>query len=174
MNLKFVRGDFSIDAILNKANAQNAQNAIILNNKNIPNDEKVILTTLSLKKINTDIKVIAQIIDKEKVSFLKRANVDAVLTNDNFESFMAISHILNPSVAQTINEIIDRNSNNKIQNRKLNPIMKAKFKSNPYKMKRSKTNSGILQHLEKIVRTHPLIYFIMRYFIRYTNIFEED
>ena len=121
INLKFVKGDFSIDAILNKANAQNAQNAIILNNKNIPNDEKVILTTLSLKKINTDIKVIAQIIDKEKVSFLKRANVDAVLTNDDFESFMAISHILNPSVAQTINEIIDRNSNNKIQNRKIPP-----------------------------------------------------
>ena len=44
-----------------------------------------------------------------------------VLTNDDFESFMAISHIVNPSVAQTINEIIDRNSNNKIQNRKIPP-----------------------------------------------------
>ena len=43
-----------------------------------------------------------------------------------------------------------------------------------FKAKRSETNSGILKHLEKIVRKHPLIYFIMRYFIRYTNIFEED
>ena len=41
-------------------------------------------------------------------------------------------------------------------------------------MKRSKTNSGFLYFLEKIVRSHPLIYFIIRHFIRYTNIFEED
>ena len=41
-------------------------------------------------------------------------------------------------------------------------------------MKRSKTNTGFLFFLEKIVRSHPLLYFIIRYFIRYTNIFEED
>ena len=41
-------------------------------------------------------------------------------------------------------------------------------------MKRSKTNSGILEVVEKIIRSHPLLYFTTRYFIRYTNIFEED
>ena len=41
-------------------------------------------------------------------------------------------------------------------------------------MKESKTNSGILNFFEKIIRSHPLLYFITRYFIRYTNIFEQD
>ena len=41
-------------------------------------------------------------------------------------------------------------------------------------MKQSKTNSGILNFFEKIVRSHPLLYFITRYFIRFTNIFEQD
>ena len=41
-------------------------------------------------------------------------------------------------------------------------------------MKRSKTNTGFLYFLEKIIRSHPLAYFIVRRFIRYTNIFEED
>ena len=41
-------------------------------------------------------------------------------------------------------------------------------------MRRSKTNSGFLYFIEKIVRCHPLLYFVTRYFIRYTNIFEED
>ncbi len=41
-------------------------------------------------------------------------------------------------------------------------------------MKPSKTNSGILNLFEKIIRSHPLLYFIARYFIRYTNIFEQD
>ena len=41
-------------------------------------------------------------------------------------------------------------------------------------MRRSKTNSGFLYFLERIIRCHPLLYFITRYLIRYTNIFEED
>ena len=41
-------------------------------------------------------------------------------------------------------------------------------------MRRSKTNSGFLYFFEKIVRCHPLLYFVIRYLIRYTNIFEED
>ena len=35
-------------------------------------------------------------------------------------------------------------------------------------------SSGPFQVLEKIVRSHPLIYFLVRYLIRFTNIFEED
>ena len=41
-------------------------------------------------------------------------------------------------------------------------------------MKRSKTNSGILFFFEKIIRSHPLVYYVFRHLIRYTNIFEED
>ena len=41
-------------------------------------------------------------------------------------------------------------------------------------MKKSKTNSGFLYFFEKIVRSHPLLYFVARYLIRYLNIFEED
>lgn len=50
-----------------------------------------------------------------------------------------------------------------------------KQKKNFFKIKKSKTNSGfILNFLEKNIRTHPLLYYIMRSFVRYTNIFEED
>ena len=41
-------------------------------------------------------------------------------------------------------------------------------------MQSSKTNTGFLYFLEKIVRSHPFIYFITRSLIRYTKIFEED
>ena len=43
-----------------------------------------------------------------------------------------------------------------------------------FKLKRSKTNSGIFEYLERLIRSHPLLYFLIRYFIRHTNIFEED
>ena len=41
-------------------------------------------------------------------------------------------------------------------------------------MRVSKTNIGFLGFFEKIIRSHPLIYFICRSLIRFTNIFERD
>ena len=39
----------------------------------------------------------------------------------------------------------------------------------------SKTaSSGIFKLVERIIRSHPLIYYIFRYLVRYINIFEED
>ena len=115
LKIKFVRGDYSMDLILDKANASKASFALLLNNHKNNEDEKVILTTLTLKKISANIRVIAQIDNQEKATFLKRANVDAILSNEEFNSFMATSHILQPSVAQTISDIIDVNSNNLIE-----------------------------------------------------------
>ena len=40
--------------------------------------------------------------------------------------------------------------------------------------KESKTQSGFFYVIEKIVRSHPLLYLISRTLIRFTNIFEED
>ena len=116
-NIKFIKGDFTLDSTLNNANASEARNAVILNDENIINDEKIILATLSLKKMSPKIKVVAQINDQEKISFLKRANVDVVLTNHSFESFMTTSHITNPSVAHAIENIIDKNTRNNVINR---------------------------------------------------------
>ena len=117
VNIQFIRGDFTLDSTLNNANASEADNAIILNDEKLINDEKIILATLSLKKISPKIKVVAQLNDQDKISFLKRANVDVVLTNHSFESFMTTSHIINPSVAHALENIIDKDSKNNIHNR---------------------------------------------------------
>ena len=118
-DIRFIRGDFTLDATLENANAALANNAIILNGDEIVNDEKIILATLSLKKISPKIKVVAQLNNQEKIAFLKRANVDVVLTNHSFESFMTTSHITNPSVAHAIEHIIDKDASNNIKNRSI-------------------------------------------------------
>ena len=35
-------------------------------------------------------------------------------------------------------------------------------------------STGPIQIIEKIIRSHPLVYYIIRSIIRFTNIFEED
>ena len=41
-------------------------------------------------------------------------------------------------------------------------------------MRKSSTNIGIIGIFEKIIRSHPFIYWIARSLVRYTNIFEKD
>ena len=41
-------------------------------------------------------------------------------------------------------------------------------------MRKSKTSKGFISILEKIIRSHPLLYFLIRKIIRFTDIFEED
>ena len=116
-SIKFVRGDYSLDSILTKANAIKAKYALLLNGLN--ENEKVILTTLTLKKLSNKIKVIAQMNDKSKIPFLKRANADSILSGDDYTSFMAISNILEPSIAHVINSLIDISSNNSIMSKNI-------------------------------------------------------
>ena len=52
--------------------------------------------------------------------------------------------------------------------------MSKKKNSNGFIMNKSSTNSGLLNFFERIIRSHPLLYVLVRYFVRYTNIFEED
>ena len=49
-----------------------------------------------------------------------------------------------------------------------------KMKKNLRLNKESKTQNGILYVIEKIIRSHPLLYLITRSLIRFTNIFEID
>ena len=113
-NVQFVRGDYSLDSILEKANATKAKYVLILNDPNNNQDEKVILTTLTIKKISPSIRVVAQINDKNKIPFLRRANVDAVLSSDDYNLFMSLSHILEPGSAQAISSLISEDSINSL------------------------------------------------------------
>ena len=113
-SIRFVRGNFSEDSILEKANVSNAEYALLLNNMNEHDDERIILSTLTIKKISKKVKVIAQICDQNKIPFLKRANADAILSGNDYNSFMSIANIIEPSAAQAIDTIIDSNSNSSI------------------------------------------------------------
>ena len=118
-NVQFVRGDYSIDSILNKADTTRAKYVLILNDSSNNQDEKVILTTLTIKKLSPGIRVVAQINDKNKIPFLRRANVDAVLSSDDYNLFMSLSHILEPGSAQAIGNLISENSENSLKSEKI-------------------------------------------------------
>ena len=118
-NVQFVRGDYSLDSILIKANTTKAKYVLILNDSSHNRDEKVILTTLTIKKISPGIRVIAQINDKNKIPFLRRANVDAILSSDDYNLFMSLSHVLEPGSAQAISLLMSEDSNNSLKSEEI-------------------------------------------------------
>ena len=120
IEIRFVKGDHSRENILEKANVQNSKSVMVLtDDADINGDQKTILSTLTLKNINSNLRVIAQVSNRENITHLRRANVDEIIINDKFETFMTASHILDPGVPQALHQLIDENSSHKFQSKSI-------------------------------------------------------
>lgn len=110
INLRFVRGDFTRENILSRANVKNAADAIILPDNSsgigIPGDERTILATLSLKTLNSKIKVFAHIVSRENLSHLRKARADEVIVSDSYTGYLLANYVTAPGVPQFFEQLI--------------------------------------------------------------------
>ena len=118
-NIKYVNGDYALEDILKNANILKAKHAIILCNYEKYNDDKTIIASLTMKNMNSDIKIIADLYDKDKVPYLKRANVDTIILKDEFESNMISSQISDPGVPETLNTLMNIYKKNSLKSIKI-------------------------------------------------------
>ena len=154
-NLKFVKGDFSNLPILEKANIKHAKAVIIIpDNYNLgikeKIDEKTIFATMTIKSVSEKIKVFAHILDKDKVPYIKRANVDEYFLPDNFSPFFLTSNIIAPGVNDIFKDLLSYKSTSKniIRTEKIPATLVGKsFKevSNSYKIKTNSILIGFIQ-----------------------------
>ena len=72
-----------------------------------------------MKNINQKIKIIADLFDKEKMPYLKRANVDTVILKDEFENNMINSQILHPGIPEVINTLMTTDKKNHLTSIKI-------------------------------------------------------
>ena len=129
LNLDFVRGDFTNEKTLNLANIEHAKAVIVISDDSIADaDDRTILTTLTIKNLYPSLKVIAYASERKKIPYLKRANADEVITDENFTSFLAATHVVEPGVPQAVNQLIDVNSNNRFKSE----IIKDEFVGKKY------------------------------------------
>jgi voltage-gated potassium channel len=111
LKINFVCGDYALESILNKACIDHAKSAIIISDDTVENDDdKTILTVLTIKNKLPNLKVIAHVSQQDKLPYLKRAKADEVIVNDTYESFMAATHVLEPGVPQAVNQLLDLHS----------------------------------------------------------------
>lgn len=117
VDIQYVRGDFTKEFVLERANIKEARSVIIIpNDVDIQGDpdEKTVLATLSIKSLSPKTPVIAFINHSENRSHLKRANADEVIVRDEYSGFILASSVLMPGVPQTYFQLM---------NHKVNPSM---------------------------------------------------
>ena len=114
LKIKFVRGDYTKETILSRANLKMARSAIILPESGVGlstlSDERTILATLSIKAINPKIKLFAHLIDRENISHIRKAKVDDVLISDAYSGYLLATHVLYPGIPQTIDQLFSRDA----------------------------------------------------------------
>ncbi len=111
LEVKFVRGDYTREPVLNRANAKEAVAAIIVPDANPQtgalSDEKTLLALLTIKSINPRVKVITHIMNRESLQHVKRANADEVIVSDQHVGFFLANQILYPGAPQVAMELLD-------------------------------------------------------------------
>lgn len=109
-HLGFVRGDYTQDQILEKANVAKAKAVLLLPNliKSEPGeaDEKTTLAAYSIKALAPKTKVYAYILYAENRSKLRRAKVDGIVVADEFGPFIGAAQLHNPGLPAFLSEVM--------------------------------------------------------------------
>lgn len=118
LHVKFVRGDFTNEIVLNRAKVTEAQAALIVPDESAPmvkkSDERTILATLSLKTLNPKIRVIAHVLERDNVPHLTKARADEIIISDAFTSHLMAHHVVAPGIPQFLEQLLTEDGDTRL------------------------------------------------------------
>jgi len=119
-DLRFVRGDFTSETVLRRASVHAARTAVLVSDESGANtlakaDERTILATLAIKSMNPDIVTSAELVNAENAGHLRRANVDDIIVDGEFNGFLLASGVAAPGVPELAREILSFGGGNVVQ-----------------------------------------------------------
>lgn len=119
LDLRFIRGDFTNETALKRGAVNTAKAAIVLSDSSGHNtlanaDERTILTTLAIKSLSAEITTSAELVNSENAQHLKRANIDDILVNGEFNGFLFATSTFVKGVPNLVKEILSFEGKNTI------------------------------------------------------------
>jgi voltage-gated potassium channel len=99
----YLRGDYSREEILMKANVQGAFKAIILADRQPGEtaaqvDQRTLFTALTLKALHAKIRIMGELLRPENRSYLERAGAEEVLIRGQYDSSLLAGAIASPAL----------------------------------------------------------------------------
>ncbi|MEK7214043.1 MAG: potassium channel family protein, partial [Chloroflexota bacterium] len=108
--MKFVRGDFTHETVLQRANVAGAKAAVILADASSPTtaraDDRTILACLAMKHLSPDLKVTGELLESPNVAHLHRAGADDVVLSGEFNSFLLAAAARSPGVPDAVRAML--------------------------------------------------------------------
>jgi voltage-gated potassium channel len=101
--ISYLRGDYSREEILLKANVPGAIKAIILADRQPGEtaaqvDQRTLFTALTLKALHPKIRILAELLRSENRSYLERAGAEEVLIRGQYDSSLMAGAIASPGI----------------------------------------------------------------------------
>jgi len=131
--VKFIRGDYTRNAPLERANIQDAKTIILLPNlyqyEPLVADEKTLLATLNIKSSYPKKKVIAFIMVSENEVHVKRAKADEVIVSDQFIDFILAGDVAEPGLSNVFTTLFSAKSDHRVST----VAIPARFKGKTFK-----------------------------------------
>ena len=108
--VRFVRGDASSEAVLERANVSEARAAIVVADASRPaapaSDDRSILVTLALKSLRPDLRVTVEALDAQSEPHLRRAGADDIVIGGEFKAFLLSSAAVAPGISQVVRPLL--------------------------------------------------------------------
>jgi voltage-gated potassium channel len=111
LDLRFVRGDFTQEAVLKRASAGNARSCVVVpdetgSNSLVNADERTILCCLAMRSLNPELDVSAEILHPESEQHLSRAKVDNIVIGGEYSGFLLSSASLSKGLPRAARKLL--------------------------------------------------------------------
>jgi voltage-gated potassium channel len=124
LQIEIVRGNFTREQILGKANIKKASSIIILADQSGNNtfqnaDERTVLAAYTVTNLNPSTSISVELFNSLNEQYLKNTNTENIIVNGEFNSFLLINSALHPGIPRAAKEIMNIQSDNKMISEKI-------------------------------------------------------
>jgi voltage-gated potassium channel len=103
IEVRYVRGSHTDEAVLQRANVSQASAAVVLADAtggDTEADEATLLAVLAIKQLNSSLRVTAEVLDGRNGVHLRRANADEVIVSGEYNPFLLAASVASPGLPQ--------------------------------------------------------------------------
>ncbi len=158
LSIDFIRGNFTQEQVLEKGGVRKAKSVIILADESGGNtlqhsDERTVLACYTISNLSISARVGVELINHQNEQYLKRTNVDSIIVNGEFNSFLLINSALFPGVPEAVKEIMNFDFINDVTTRNIPSSFHGKSFSDLFNYFRDRDASiliGIVTDVKKL------------------------
>ncbi len=120
-NIRFVNGDYTVEATLRRAAVDKAAAVIILSDPGQEGtarpDDRTLIASLAIRSLSRQVEICAELLDSANEVHLRRAGVDQMVFSGEFSGFLLSSSVMTPGITQALREIMRTDRGGCIQRR---------------------------------------------------------